>query len=328
MKDSKLNIKKLSFQFITNYYKNPNNPGSFSGINSLYSSLKTKFPTLKLSDLKKWGETNKVYTRHFPIRKKITRNQTVVGGINDTFQMDLCDMQALQKENDGYHYLLTIIDVFSKKAFVIPLKNKTGISTLKGIEAGIKILGVPKRVHTDAGKEFFNHRVTTYFKQNAIHHYMTNSENKASIIERFNRTLKEKMWRFFSFTGDFRYLENLDNIVDSYNNTYHRSIKMAPNLVNKFNVSKVYLNLYGLNNTNENIYRPKLKIGDFVRISKYKKIFDKGYTANWSSEIFIIYKILFKSEITYLIRDLTEKSEQIEGVFYEKELQKVDLSSS
>ncbi len=104
---------------------------------------------------------------------------------------------------------------------------------------------------------------------------------------------------------------------------YHRSIKMTPNQVDKSNASKVYLNLYGLNNINENIYKPKFNIGDHVRISKYKKIFDKGYTANWSSEIFMIDKILFKSEISYHIRDLTEKSEIIEGVFYEKELQKV-----
>ena len=319
---------KPDFQFITKYYYNPINPGSFSGINSLYKSLKKKNPTLKLSDLKKWGQSNKVYTRHFPMRKKITRNQTIVGGINDTFQMDLCDLQALQKENDGYRYLLTIIDVFSKKAYAIPLKNKTANSTLKGIEKGIKILGIPKKVHTDEGKEFFNNKVQNYFKQNSILLYKTNSENKASIIERFNRTFKEKMWRFFSLTEDFRYLEILDDLLSSYNNSYHRSIKMTPNEVKKSNSRQVYLNLYGLNNLNENIYKPKFKIGDYVRISKYKKFFDKGYTANWSSEIFVIDKILFKSEITYLVSDLTEKSEQIEGVFYEKELQKVDLSGN
>jgi hypothetical protein len=318
-----LNIEKPDAQIINDYYNNPQNPGSFSGISSLFKSLKIKYPLLKLSDLKKWGQTNRVYTRHYPLRKSIKRNKTIVGGINDTFQMDLCDLRALQKENNGYNYLLTIIDVFSKRAFVFPLKNKTAAYTLQGIEEGFKYLGLPKRVHTDEGKEFFNYRLQNYFKACGIKLYKTNSENKASIIERFNRTFKEKMWRYFSYTGNFRYLEILNDLTNSYNNSYHRSIKMTPNQVDKSNASEVYLNLYGFNNINENIYKPKFNIGDHVRISKYKKIFDKGYTANWSSEIFMIDKILFKSEISYHIRDLTEKSERIEGVFYEKELQKV-----
>ena len=323
-KKVKLNLNKV----IKQYYNNPSNPGAFSGLNSLYRELKIKLKNqLRFSDLQKWARTQNSYTLHKPKQKKIKRNTTIVSGIDDTWQIDLCDLRSLKKENDNFSYILTVIDVFSKKAWAFKLKNKTGPVVLEAFKSLVE-KRKPERVHSDEGNEFLNRQFKSYLKNKGINLYVTNSDMKASIVERFNRTLKEKMWRYFTFTGSMRYIDVLDKIVESYNNTYHRSIKSKPNKVNKSNRDKIFLNLYGFNSANPSesyLYKAKFKIGDYVRLSKDKNIFEKGYTSNWTREIFIISQILFLSIPTYIVKDL--KDEQIEGIFYEKELQKVDINS-
>ncbi|KAL9950244.1 hypothetical protein ACROYT_G042717 [Oculina patagonica] len=143
---------------------------------------------------------------------------------------------------------------------------------------------------------------------------------KAVVIERFNRTLKNKMYKQFTIQGNTQYLEMLPILVKEYNNTKHSSIKMTPTEASKEkNQGIVYLNLYG--DMEPLSAKPKFKVGDKVRISKYKrKVFDKGYTPNWSEEIFIVDKIQYTNPITYKLKDLN--NEEIQGSFYESELLK------
>ncbi|KAL9965185.1 hypothetical protein ACROYT_G028950 [Oculina patagonica] len=143
---------------------------------------------------------------------------------------------------------------------------------------------------------------------------------KAVVIERFNRTLKNKMYKQFTIQGNTQYLEMLPILVKEYNNTKHSSIKMTPTEASKEkNQGIVYLNLYG--DMEPLSAKPKFKVGDKVRISKYKrKVFDKGYTPNWSEEMFVITKIQHTNPITYKIKDLND--EEIKGSFYEPELLK------
>ncbi|KAL9957015.1 hypothetical protein ACROYT_G038593 [Oculina patagonica] len=143
---------------------------------------------------------------------------------------------------------------------------------------------------------------------------------KAVVIERFNRTLKNKMWKQFTVQGNTQYLDMLPKLVKEYNNTKHGSIKMTPTEASKKkNEGTVYFNLYG--DMEPLSAKPKFKVGDKVRISKYKRIvFDKGYTPNWSEEMFVITKIQHTNPITYKIKDLND--EEIKGSFYEPELLK------
>ena len=293
----KKGYNEIDYNFITKYYNNPLNPGSFSGLNSLLKSLRTsKYPNIKLIDLIKWSSHQEAYTMHFPVIKKNKRNKTLVGGIDHTWQMDLCDMRALKNENENFQYILTIIDVFSKKAQAYPLKNKSGMIVYETLK---KVFSkkCPKKIHTDEGKEFFNKHVKDLMKEKGIKLYYTNSENKASIVERFNRTLKEKLWRYFTHIGNMKYIIVIDKILKAYNNTYNRSIKMTPNNVSKSNSEKVYISLYDLKN-DEEVYDGKLRKGDHVRLSKYKSVFEKGYKPNWTKEVFVIDKILFKTNVT------------------------------
>ena len=312
---------KKTTQFL-NDYTDPSKPGSFSGISSFYRALKTKNKKIKISDVNEWAKYQDAYTLHKNKTKKFLRNQTVVEGINDTWQIDLCDMRAIKSENENYQHILTIIDVFSKKAWAVILKNKQGPTVLDALKSILKKTQ-PKRIHADKGSEFFNNECKNYLKKINIHLYYTNSEMKAAIVERFNRTIKEKMWRYFTFTDSFKYIDILDDLVESYNNSYHRSIKMTPNSVNETNESQVYINLYGLKTTKKSV-KFKFKVGDYVRLSKVKKTFEKGYTNNWTKEIFVINKSIINTQPTYEVKDLND--EVLIGKFYENELQQVYIN--
>ena len=209
-----------------------------------------------------------------------------------------------------------VIDVFSKYGWIVPLKDKKGESVAEAFKTIFKEGRKPKYLWVDKGKEFYNKHV----KDLGIHLYSTENEEKSSVVERWNRTIKSKMWKQFTVQGNTMYLDMLPKLVKQYNNTKHSSIKMTPvEASKKKNEGTVYFNLYGDMETSKQ--KPKFKTGDKVRISKYKrKVFDKGYTPNWTEEVFTVDKIQYTNPITYKLKDLND--EEIQGSFYEAELLK------
>ena len=154
-------------------------------------------------------------------------------------------MSRLKKSNDGTTFLLTVIDVFSKRAWCIPLKNKSAASLVAAFTQLLRERQ-PITLQTDKGSEFLNRSLQKLLKQYGVHHFSThNEETKASIVERFNRTLKTRMWRYFTKNQSVRYLDVLQDFVRSYNKTYHRSIGMAPSEVNGTNQESVWQRIYG-----------------------------------------------------------------------------------
>ena len=169
-----------------------------------------------------------------------------MGGIDHQFQADLIDVRNLKKANDGFVYLLTCIDVLSKYAWVVPLKNKTGPSLVEAFEHIFAQGRKPFRLHTDRGTEFRKKIFQHFLKEKGVDIFVTQNEDiKASIVERFNRTLKEKMWRCFTKKNNLRYVEVLQQMVRAYNRSYHRSIKKAPADVYTTNQEEVWQTLYG-----------------------------------------------------------------------------------
>lgn len=295
-------------------YTNPSFPGAFSGLENFYRNLKT--PNIsKLSVKQSLPET---YSLHFPSRKKFKRSKFIVKGIDDTWQADLVDMHSYATRNKNFKFILTVIDVFSKYAWAIPIKNKTGKEVTQAFEK-IFLERLPRKIHADKGLEFHNSIFKNLLKKHNIELYSTNSEMKAAIVERFNRTLKEKMWRMFTHSRKFKFIEHLADLVDNYNNSYHRSIKTKPILVSKANEYDVWLNLYGcISDSPINI---QFKEGDLVRVSLKKNQFEKGYTRNWSKEVFKIAKVLPQDPPKYILEDLNQT--EIVGKFYNQELQKI-----
>lgn len=257
---------------------------------------------------------------HSPARRNFKRRTVILKGINDLWQADLVEMGDYSSKNKGYKYLLTIIDAFSKFAWALPIKTKTGSEVTNTIQK-ILIAQSPTHLQTDQGKEFYNSNFEKLMRKHRINHYSTYSTVKASIIERFNRTLKEQMWKHFSFNGTYNWINNIQELVNKYNNTVHRTIKMKPIDVNLSNEKTLLETVYKKIKTSP---QAKFKIGENVRISKYKHLFEKGYTPNWTTEVFKIHKIKNTNPVTYILEDY--QNETILGSFYEHELLKVKHS--
>ena len=209
-----------------------------------------------------------------------------------------------------------VLDIFSKYGWIVPLKTKTGSEVSQALE-NIFRENKPKMLWVDKGKEYYNKNVLDLLAKNKIEIYSTENEEKSSVCERWNRTIKTKMYKQFTIQNNTVYIDILPKILSSYNNSKHRSIGMTPNQARKpENYGKAYFHLNGDLGAPG---KPAFTIGDRVRISKYKrKAFDKGYTPNWTEEVFIIDKIQMTHPIT------RSNCEEIKGTFYREELQKTD----
>lgn len=297
-------------------YQDPSREGSYGGVNALYHAGRRKVPK---KIIRKWLEGVDAYTLHKPVRKKFPTNRVIVYSIDQQWQTDLVDLNSLKKYNKGFRYILTCIDILSKYAWAIPLKNKRGEDIVKAFQI-IFANRIPRDLQSDAGKEYTNSKFQSFLKEKGVRFFTTYNSTKASVIERFNRTLKTKMWKYFTNNNTYNYLNVLDKLMESYNKTYHSSIKKAPSEVNSNNESEVWFNLYG---NMENVKRKPclFKVGDTVRVSKYKLTFEKGYESNWSEELFIVTECIQRDPPVYRIKDLL--GEPIQGTFYREELQKV-----
>ena len=258
---------------------------------------------------------------HKPKRKNYIRRKIIFNHIDEIFAADLVEMQKFSKINKGYRYLLTCIDIFSKYAFVIPLKDKKGITIKNALEKIFK-KRKPKFLWTDNGKEFYNNQVNDLLEKNNIKLYSTNnSEIKSSVIERFNRTFKNMMYKKFTENNNTIFYNIIDKLVNKYNNKYHRTIKMTPvEASKKINENKIK-QIYNFEKTNK---IAKFKIGDHVRISLNKNIFEKLYETNWTEAIFVIYDIKYSNVPYYYLKNLND--EKLDGTFYKQETQKTNLT--
>ena len=206
------------------------------------------------------------------------------------------------------------MDLFSEYAQVAPLKDKREISIVNAFQKIVSKERKSNEIWVDEGGEFYNNLFKRFLKINNIGMYSTHNEGKSVAAERFIRTLKDKIFKHIKAVSKNVYFDVLDDIVNEYNNTVHRTIKMKP--------IDLTSDSYAEYNEDSNEKDPKFKVGDHVRMSKYKNVFAKGYTANWSEEVFIISKIKKALPQTYIICDLN--GEPIAGTFYEKELQKTN----
>ena len=228
-------------------------------------------------------------------------------------------MQLISKYNKGIRYLLCPIDLFSKYAFAVPLKDKKGTTIVNAFQSILNdSKRKPNKIWVDQGSEFYNNVFKKRLKDNDIIMYSTHNEGKSVVAERFIRILKNKFYKHMTAISKNVYYDVLDDIVDEYNNTYHKTIKMKP-----INVGDDYFTEY---NKESNEKDPKFRVGDHIRISKYKNIFAKGYAPNWSQEIFVVERIKNTVPWTYEISDLNE--EEIVGSFMKKNCKRLIKKNS
>lgn len=257
---------------------------------------------------------------HKTARVNFQRRRVIMKDIDDLWQADLVDMQAHSKDNSGNKYILVVIDCFSKYAWSYPLQQKNKAHVTQGFRTILDKGRCPKNLQTDLGKEFYNDNFKTIMIKNNINHYSTYSTKKASIVERFIRTLKNMLYKQFSLKGNYKWNNGLlDAVMTKYNNSRHRAIAMKPIEVNHKNKHIILQRYNNLEKALSLTCKSRsIKNNDFVRISKYKGTFEKGYTPNWSTEIFKIIKVQSTNPVTYLLED--SKHHPILGAFYAEEL--------
>ena len=229
---------------------------------------------------------------HKPIIRKFNNRKVYSQFKDNIWGEDLANIQSSSRKNKGIKYLLRAIDLFSKYAFVIPLKDKKAISIVNVFNKIIKQSNrKPNKIWVDQGGEFYNNVFENWLSDNDIIMYSKYNEGKSVVAERFIRTLKNKLHKHMTATGKKVYYDVLDDVVNKYNNTKHSTIKMKPRDVGDNN-KRVYIDEHNEKNS-------RCKVGDRVRISKFKNIFAEGYAPNWSSEIFIVDKVNDTEPYTY-----------------------------
>ena len=218
-------------------------------------------------------------------------------------------MQLISKFNKGFSFFLSIIDIYSKSVWAIPLKDEKGIIITNGFPKILKESNrKTKKIWVDKSREFYNRSMKSWLEKNSIEICSTHNEGEYFLAERFIRTLKNKIYKYMTPVSKNVYINKWDDIINKSNNTYHSTIKTKPVDVKPktcIESSKEIINK-----------DPKFKIGDTVGIQN--NIFTKAYTPNWSEEVLVITKAKNTVPWTYIISDLN--GEEIVGTFYKKEL--------
>ena len=315
-------------------YYDPQRPSAYTSIATVYRAARKLQPHIRRDVVERWFQRQLTATLHKPIRIHFPTNKVFVWNIDDQWQCDLADMSSKSEYNDDHTFILTCIDCFSKYAWAIPIMDKRADSIIEALKIILKSGRKPKRLQTDKGTKWLNQKVQAFLREHDIHLFTTQSDKKASIVERFNRTMKGRTYKYFTAKNTYRYVDVIQSLVDGYNNTYHRSIKMKPITVRKRHVMLIRQRLYGQRPKKGQVIKPvdrdarkktyKYMIGDLVRVIKQRLTFARGYLPNWSEEIFIVYNRKNFKEPFYYLRDFG--GEDIKGGFYEKELQLVQDS--
>ena len=297
-------------------YLTPGHPTYLAGS----TQLKRHYPSWKLKDIERFLSNIDAYTLHREAKRPRSYNPIYVRGRDLLWQADLADVSRLASHNNNVKYLLTVLDTFSRRAWALPLKNKTSADVWKQFR---RILGKrrPRRLLTDRGKEFVGSDFQRGLKRFKIQPVYLHSEQKAAHIERFNRTLKRLIFSFITQSGGRRYLEYLPQLLKTYNTRYHRMIRMAP-----MQAHQPKARMQVLANMGPVYWRPRkeptLQPNDLVRVQRWRGKFHRGHDEAFSRRVYRVASVnTIKPLPTYTLTELD--GPPIEGTFYREELQQV-----
>jgi transposase InsO family protein len=323
-------------------YYTAGDPASYGGIDRLYERARELGMPADRERVAKFLREQVAYELHKPARHRFARNQTLVAHIDEQWQADLADMSNISKENDGYTFLLTCVDVLSRYAWAIPVRSKSAAHMLTAMSQLFKRAAPrkPTRLQTDKGKEFYNAAVRNFLRKQGVELFSTNSDHKAAIVERFNRTLKARIYKHFTAMNTRRYVDVLAGMVHSYNHSRHRTIARKPaDVVTQKDGDSVWRRVYYDSkeaklrraDTNSTNASRVVRVGDIARLSRWKGTFEKGYVPNWGREYHRVVDMRPPRRggiprPVYKLEDM--QGEDIEGACYPEEIQPVPESAS
>ncbi len=301
-------------------YYDVKHPGAFSGIDKFYRS-QTDATRREIAD---WTKGEESYTLMKPVRYRFPRNQVVVSGMDWQWEVDLMDMITYKDDNDGYSYILVAVDVLSHFAWSEPLKTKSGREVAKVFRSIFKGGRVPSTIRSDKGTEFTGVLTQKVFKEFKIKHFVTHDVTKANYIERFIRTQRLRIGRYFNYKETHRWIDEIQHFTDAYNATYHRTIKRAPRDVDHQNEADAWLTQYGTPRHLPDQKDFKFQVGAYVRIAHLRRTFQKEQQHRWTTEVFKIKSRAVKGGLNvYTLDDFL--GDPLEGALYEPELQEVTI---
>lgn len=326
--------------YLRELYYTPGKPGAYAGPEIFYQAVKQEGKyKIGRQRIRQFLNNEDSYSLYKPIRKTFPRSKVIVNTIDSMWDGDLADVSNIASHNDGYKFLLVLIDIFSRYLFIVPLKNKHHQNIVDGLKLVFQKRRKPNTLRTDKGSEFKNRWVKAFLKKEGIHAIYTQNETKANYAERVIRTMKNLMYRYFMKNRIYRFINILQDLVKSYNKRPHRSLGgNAPANVNKENADEIRLESYLSGKTKLDVNQSKtlgrskekkrakpffkFKIGDDVRLSQLKHPFQRDYQQKWTEEFFKVNERYKRGQIpVYKLKDLA--GDPIEGTFYESELQKV-----
>ena len=302
-------------------YYNLNSSASFAGVDKVLHVAKQHNPNVKLEDVKKFLEKERTYTLFKPVRRKYQTLKTNASGLFTDWQCDLAVFDKLKNKNKNYKYLLVCIDVLSRKMFVAPAKTKSSVDMIEAFDKVFaKSVYIPWKIMSDQGLEFTSSTMKKYFESKQINKIsMVSQVFHAGMAERAIRTIKERLYKYFSEYNTTNWVDVIDKIVQNINNSINKTTGVTPNSINFENTPKILEKLY--KKKENGVKKHKYSVNDIVRISRLKNIFEKGYYTNFTDELFKITKVFDKRyPFTYRIVDL--ENNPIKGIFYEADFAK------
>ena len=312
-------------QEIYDNYIDPSHPTAYSAPGAVDRFYKGKYHE---DDILRTLRQIDSYTIHKESKRPNPRNPYYVFSRREQLQIDLIDMRKYAESNNGVKYLLSTIDSFTKKAFVEPLQNKTAQSTISGMEEIFdKMIEKPFSLFADHGSEFINNRIRTFFQQNNVKQYHAFSDQKAGIVERFNKTIQVMIYKYMTQNETNVYIDVLQDLVSAYNSRGHRTLKfISPNeadlIENHNQILKIHIDRY--DKIEKKRKKPKHKLGDTVRIRVLPYKFERAYSELYKKEYFEIVDIKNEMSIPMYILKSKNTSEVIKGGFYSNELSKIE----
>jgi hypothetical protein len=311
-------------EYLKSIYYDPKHAGAYSGVEKLYRAVRKdgKF-VLSRNKIREWLLKQEDYAVHKEERVKFKRRRVVAPYIDYQWDVDTANMEYYRKHNDGYAYFLLAIDILSKFVWTVPLRTRKGKEMSHALKHIFAEGRKPTNMRSDKGTEFSNKDVKRFLKQENVNYFVTQNVVKASYAERSIKTIKSRLVRYMTHKQAHRWIDALPDITDSYNRTYHRSIKRSPASVKNSDSLELWRQQYN-KEPQKRTRLPssyKFKVGDLVRVSFIRRQFQREYDERWSRELFVVnQRFMIENIPQYQLKDYA--GEIVKGTFYQNQLTK------
>ena len=315
--------------YLANIYYDPKHPGAYGGVEKLYRAVRKegKF-VIGRTKIRNWLLKQEDYAVHRETRSKFKRRRVVAPFVDYQWDVDTANMTVYKKENDGNAFFVLAIDILSKFIWTVPLRTTTGQEMVLALKRMFAAGRKPTHLRSDQGTEFVNRNVKALLKKEGVTFFVTHNVVKASYAERAIKTIKSRLVRYMTHKQTHRWIDILPKVTESYNQTYHRSIKRSPQSVKPTDSVELWKRQYDtlpMSNSNRRhvsaVPKFKYKVGDLVRVSFLRRPFQREYDERWSRELFVVNQRFMSDNIPqYFLKDYA--GELVSGTFYSNQLKK------